>query len=227
MQILLFSATFDSKALNYARKAAPDAHEMLTQSEDDQHPVDNVKQYVFHCKNIGEKLSVLEKFLLNLHIGNCIIFTNSRTDADSVCRWLQGKNFSVRSSHGGNVGEHRDTTIEDFREKKFTFLVTTQVLARGLDVPQVNFVVNLDLPRVGGKDSNDPDHREFIHRVGRAGRVDRKGIAVAFTDGQHDTKDDIKKLFGKYKVPVPFEEIDGDNVDKLLHEIASLEEEQS
>ncbi len=76
MQILLFSATFDSKALNYAKKIAPNAIEMLTQKEDEQLPVENVKHYVFRCRDVNDKLSVLEKFLRNINIGSCIIFTN-------------------------------------------------------------------------------------------------------------------------------------------------------
>jgi superfamily II DNA/RNA helicase len=134
----------------------------------------------------------------------------------------------VRAHHGGKLGSERDTIIEDFREKKFTFLVTTAVVGRGLDVPQVNFVVNLDLPRVNGREHGAPDSREFIHRIGRAGRVDRKGIAIAFIDGEFDKEQDIDLLFNRsYKTAVPFKKIDAGNVDGLMDEIIDLQAEQS
>jgi superfamily II DNA/RNA helicase len=77
-QILLFSATFDDKALNVARNVAPGAMEMLTQSQDDQVPIENVKQYVFHCPDASQKLEVLGKFLDFMTVGSCIIFANVR-----------------------------------------------------------------------------------------------------------------------------------------------------
>eukprot|EP00475_Leptophrys_vorax_P011301 TRINITY_DN1780_c0_g2_i2.p2 TRINITY_DN1780_c0_g2~~TRINITY_DN1780_c0_g2_i2.p2 ORF type:complete len:296 (-),score=84.12 TRINITY_DN1780_c0_g2_i2:1559-2446(-) len=79
LQCLLFSATFDDKALNYARRIAPDGEEFLTQSQDDQHPVDNVQQYVFHCSQLKDKFAVLQRFLRQMTIGSCIIFTNVRS----------------------------------------------------------------------------------------------------------------------------------------------------
>ncbi len=80
---MLFSATFDSKALVYARKIATGAVEMLTQKEDEQLPVENVKHFVFKCRDVLEKLDVLEKFLRNINIGSCIIFTN--VDYSNFC----------------------------------------------------------------------------------------------------------------------------------------------
>eukprot|EP00475_Leptophrys_vorax_P011298 TRINITY_DN1780_c0_g1_i3.p2 TRINITY_DN1780_c0_g1~~TRINITY_DN1780_c0_g1_i3.p2 ORF type:complete len:167 (-),score=52.32 TRINITY_DN1780_c0_g1_i3:80-580(-) len=153
-------------------------------------------------------------------IGSCIIFTNRKDDADKVHEFLRQLGFNVRLIHGGKDAGERDSVIRDFRENKFNFLVATNVIARGLDVIQVSFVVNFDLPRLANR---DPDSREFIHRVGRAGRVDRKGVAICFTDGTYDTKRDIAFLFEKYKQKVNFKEMDSADETAHVQEIFKLE----
>jgi superfamily II DNA/RNA helicase len=150
------------------------------------------------------------------------ICVQRRDDSEYVCNFLAKQGFPVRVIHGEKGGAERDETIEDFRNSKFTFLVATNVIGRGLDVVQVSLVVNLDLPR---RFDQKPDAREFIHRVGRAGRVDRKGVAICFTDGKFDTKDDIKFLFDTYKQKVNFKEIEASDETGHLEEIFKFQQD--
>jgi ATP-dependent RNA helicase DDX19/DBP5 len=210
-QVLLFSATFDESALEFARKIAPNAHESLIQHAEDQAPTKNVKQFVIKVRDNAEKLLVVQTFLEQGDVGMGIVFCNTRDDADDISRWLKDSfSFKVEAIHGNLEGHVRDKVIEDFRAAKFNFLVSSNVISRGLDVPQVNFVVNLDLPLTR---NNTLDAREYIHRAGRAGRVDRKGISICFaTDGP--SKDNIRSLsevrdlFTSYKSKVDYEVID-------------------
>jgi superfamily II DNA/RNA helicase len=99
----------------------------------------------------------------------------------------------------------RDDIIHEFRDGKTRILLTTDLLARGIDIPQVNLVINYDLP---------PNKETYIHRIGRCGRFDKKGVAITMI--KMDEPGDVKtfnKMKHYYKMNI--DELP-DNVDKLL-----------
>lgn len=83
------------------------------------------------------------------------------------------------SLHGAYEGAERDSVLQDFRDGKAKVLITTNVLARGIDVQSVSMVINYDIPMKGRSDS-EPDPETYLHRIGRTGRFGRVGVSVSF-----------------------------------------------
>jgi len=90
---------------------------------------------------------------------------------------MRSRQFTVSSTHGDISQQERNVILEEFRTGSSRVLITTDLLARGIDVQQVSLVINFDLPK-------DPEC--YLHRIGRSGRFGRKGVAINFV-----TKDDI------------------------------------
>ena len=79
---------------------------------------------------------------------------------------------------GGLENNERDKIIDDFRQNVFTTLISTNVLARGIDVPEVDLVINYDVPMINDKGFYNPDYANFMHRVGRTGRFGTDGLSL-------------------------------------------------
>ena len=109
---------------------------------------------------------------------------------------MQAEGHQVASLHGQKEAGERDAIIDGFRDGKTKVLITTNVIARGIDIQQVNMVVNYDMPLThDGK----PDSETYLHRVGRTGRFGRKGVAIAFVhdkrswDEMHAIEEDLQR----------------------------------
>lgn len=138
--------------------------------------MDVIKQLWIDCREYqGGKLEFLTDIYSLLTIGQSIVFVGTKRDADSVHRTLTESGYTCSVLHGGVTPEERDATMQAFRNGESTVLITTNVLARGVDVDNVCMVVNYDIPV--DKDGN-PDHETYLHRIGRTGRFGRKGTAI-------------------------------------------------
>ena len=89
---------------------------------------------------------------------------------------------------GGMDNTERDKIIDDFRRGTFTTLLSTNVLARGIDVPEVDLVVNYDVPLVSKFGFMDPDYANYMHRIGRTGRFGTDGLAVTLMSEENDSE---------------------------------------
>jgi len=99
---------------------------------------------------------------------------------------MREKDYSVSLLHGADMNaEERDRVMADFKSGKTTVLISTNVLARGIDVLQVTLVVNYDIPLTY---DNKPDPTTYIHRIGRSGRFGRKGVAINFVHDGYSKK---------------------------------------
>jgi ATP-dependent RNA helicase DDX19/DBP5 len=92
--------------------------------------------------------------------------------------------------------EARDKMIDEFRKLNFTTLISTNVLARGIDVPEVDIVVNFDVPIMMNEGKKDPDYANFMHRVGRTGRFGTDGVAVTLM--ADETDEEMMRLIAKH-----------------------------
>lgn len=92
--------------------------------------------------------------------------------------------------------EARDKMIDEFRLNLFTTLISTNVLARGIDVPEVDIVVNFDVPIMMKEGWKDPDYANFMHRVGRTGRFGTDGVAVTLM--ADETDEEMMRLIAKH-----------------------------
>merc|ERR1712124_230964 len=106
-----------------------------------------------------------------LTITQSVIFANTRRKVDWLTGKMREKDFTVSSIHGDMDPSSRDAIVKEFRSGSSRVLITTDLLARGIDVQQVSLVINYDLP---------PHPDIYLHRIGRSGRFGRKGIAINF-----------------------------------------------
>jgi len=104
--------------------------------------------------------------------------------------------------HGARDASERDAVMDSFRSGKSKVLITTNVLARGIDVNQVNMVINYDLP-VDAR--GNPDFETYLHRIGRTGRFGRTGVSIAFIHDQKSWKelDAFQQYFGVEMIKIP------------------------
>ncbi|KAF9223702.1 DEAD-domain-containing protein [Gyrodon lividus] len=212
-QIILFSATFPDHVRNFANKFAPNANKIELQQEE--LSVEGIRQFYMDCHDEEHKYDILVSLYQLLTIGQSIIFCQHRRTADRISQRMTAEGHKVASLHGAKDAAERDAIIDSFREGREKVLITTNVIARGIDILQVNMVVNYDLPLMnerGNSHSNDarPDIETYIHRIGRTGRFGRKGISINFV---HDKKtwlqmEEIEKALGKKIIRIETNDLD-------------------
>jgi ATP-dependent RNA helicase RhlE len=167
-QTLLFAATFGKWAESVAQLfMKPNPHTIRSQSVGA--PVATLSQKVYFLSPSQKERRLLDE-LRRIKDGT-IIFCESQESCVAVGRLLGHHEFSSEFVHGDMNAGHRNRVLREFREQKFQILVTTDILARGLDVPSVKFVISYDLPYKG---------EEFLHRIGRTARAGREGQAITF-----------------------------------------------
>ena len=126
------------------------------------------------------KLETLCDLYETLAITQSVIFVNTRRKVDWLTEKMSSRHHTVSAIHGDLDQNARDIIMREFRSGSSRVLITTDLLARGIDVQQVSLVINYDLP-------TQPEN--YLHRIGRSGRFGRKGVAINFV-----TLDDWKML---------------------------------
>ncbi|KAK0945992.1 RNA helicase required for poly(A+) mRNA export [Friedmanniomyces endolithicus] len=211
VQVVLFSATFPPEVLDFASRFAPKANELRLEVQN--LTVKGIKQFYLDCSNDQEKYNALVKFYGLMTIASSIIFVHRRDTAAEIERRMTAEGHKVAMLSGALEGEERDRVFSRFRSGEAKVLITTNVLARGIDVQTVTMVINYDIPETfGGR----PDYETYLHRIGRTGRFGRTGAALSFV---HDPKSwnnlmAICKHFGTE--PTRLETDDWDAVEKKL-----------
>ncbi|KAJ3258400.1 RNA helicase required for poly(A+) mRNA export [Boothiomyces macroporosus] len=210
-QIVLFSATFPDHVREYATKFAVNANTISLKQEE--LSVDSIKQFYMDCKNEQHKAEILSSIYDLLTIGQSIIFVRTRRTADYLQKRMTDEGHSVSSLHGDFEGADRDKAIDDFREGRSKVLITTNVLARGIDILQVNLVINYDMPV--DKDMR-PDAETYIHRIGRTGRFGRQGVSINFCHDKRSFEEmkAIESYIGREIIRVPTDNIA--DIEKIL-----------
>ncbi|TPX30196.1 hypothetical protein SmJEL517_g06186 [Synchytrium microbalum] len=210
-QILLFSATFTPEIREFATKFAPQADIISLKQEE--LSVDGIKQFYMDCKDENHKIEVLQAIYGLMTIGQSIIFVRRRDTADLLSKRMTEEGHTVIHLHGGMSAEDRDKVMDDFRKGRAKVLISTNVIARGIDVLQVTLVVNFDMPLDG---RNNPDPETYLHRIGRTGRFGRTGVAINFVHDQRSYNEmlAIQNHFKREIVHVPTN--DYMEVEKLL-----------
>merc|ERR1719183_2599533 len=112
-----------------------------------------------------------------------LVFTETKRGADSLCRELQYQQLSAAAIHGDKEQRQRDRILSEFKSGHTNILVATDVAQRGLDIKDVKYVANYDVPKT---------HEDYIHRIGRTGRGGAKGTAVTFFPADVHTPDVVR-----------------------------------
>lgn len=158
-------------------------------------PLDNIAQAAFHVPNFYTKINLLELLLAKpTETSKVLIFVGTKQLADQLYEELEME-FSGQLGviHSNKSQNNRFDTIKNFQNGTYRILIATDIVARGLDISEVSHVINFDLPEV-------PEN--YIHRIGRTGRQDKKGIAISFLiDKDEEAKAAIEELMN-YKIPL-------------------------
>ncbi|CAI7596715.1 hypothetical protein N7533_007185 [Penicillium manginii] len=184
-QIVLFSATFPEHVSEYSKKFAKDPNEIRLQHEE--LTVEGIKQLYIDCNDEEEKYNNLVQLYGLLTVGSSIIFVRTRNSAAEIEKRMVAEGHTVASLTGGVEGSQRDSVIDAFRSGDAKVLITTNVLARGIDVSTVSLVVNYDIPdHHNPQRPREPDYQTYLHRIGRTGRFGRIGVAISFVSNQEE-----------------------------------------
>ncbi|XP_053125399.1 ATP-dependent RNA helicase DDX25 isoform X2 [Hemicordylus capensis] len=171
-QMLLFSATFAEPVLQFAQQIIPDPNIITLRREE--LTLHNLRQYYFECENNEAKYKALCNVYGSITIGQAIIFCQTRKNAKWLSWAMSSDGHQVALLSGELTVEERAEVIQKFRDGKDKVLITTNVCARGIDVMQVTIVVNFSLPT---NMDHFADFETYLHRIGRAGRFGKKGLA--------------------------------------------------
>ncbi|KAI0514512.1 ATP-dependent RNA helicase DBP5 [Xylaria bambusicola] len=177
IQILLFSATFPEKVLKYATTFAPSAN--IIKLKVQELTVKGISQMYMDCPGEADKYEILCKLYGLMNIGSSIIFVKTRESASRIQQSMVRDGHKVSVLHGAYEGSERDALLDEFRTGKSKVLITTNVLARGIDVSTVSMVINYDIPMKGMGDAMH-DTETYLHRIGRTGRFGRVGVSITF-----------------------------------------------
>jgi translation initiation factor 4A len=175
LQVALFSATMPADALELTSKFMRNPVRILVKKEE--LTLDGIKQFYVSVEKEEFKLGTLADLYNTLSITQAIIYCNTRRKVEELNTNLKEKSFTVSMTHGEMNQHDREMIMKEFRAGASRVLITTDMLARGIDVQQVSLVINYDLPT---------NRESYIHRIGRSGRFGRKGVAINFLT-QRDT----------------------------------------
>lgn len=204
-QTLLFSATLTHfGVIKMADKVLKNHEVVALNTLHDGHR--NIEQQIVLADDNDHKQKLLAWLLQNETYDKALVFTNSRIQADALRGPLRGQKLRVGVLHGEMDQKDRNRMMELFREGQVKVMIATDLAARGLDIKGINLVINFDVPRNG---------INYIHRIGRTGRVDELGLTIALVKHtewnlmsgierflkQKFKHRSIKELEGKYKGP--------------------------
>lgn len=158
-------------------------------------PLENINQMTYEVPNFYTKVNLLE-LLLNEDdsFSKVLIFAATKKLADELYGQMQ-RRFpeQVGVIHSNKEQAHRFDTVKQFKEGSYRFIIATDIVARGIDIAEVTHVINFDLPEA-------PEN--YMHRIGRTGRADKKGIAISFiTERDKEYQEAIESLM-KYEIPL-------------------------
>lgn len=202
-QKILISATLTNQVFNLTDKWMNDPVKILLKNVNIM--VDLISQFYVDVEVEDNKFDVLIDLYKLLSTTQVIIFCNTISKVTWLAENLAAQNFPITTIHGKMSQQERNDIVQEFRDGKTRLLLTTDLLARGIDVPQVNLVICYDLPF---------DKETYIHRIGRCGRFGKKGVSISFikmTD-PYDTKL-LSRM--KYSYKIDINEMP-DNIDTYL-----------
>lgn len=178
-QIAIYSATMPNDILSLTKEFMKNPIKILVKKED--LTLEGIEQYYISLETEQEKYETLCDLYKTISVGQSMIYCSSKKKVIWLSEKLSEEGYPVSSIHGDITQVDRDRIMKSFRKGDTRVLITTDLLARGIDVRAVSLVINYDLPE---------DMQSYIHRIGRTGRFGRKGWAINFvmkTDDKYMT----------------------------------------
>jgi len=185
VQVCLFSATMAPEILDLTTKFMRNAVRILVTKAE--LTLEGISQFYVACEREEWKLDTLCDLYEVLTISQAIIYCNSRRKVDFLAEQMTKRDFTVSVMHADLDQKERELIMLEFRSGSSRVLITTDLLARGIDVQQVSLVINFDLPQ---------SMENYLHRIGRSGRFGRKGAAINFvTNRDVATMKEIERFY--------------------------------
>lgn len=192
-QNMMFSATMNPKIKILALKILSNPKEVSIAIAK---PAEKIVQaaYLVHDK---QKISLLENLLADKTDSKLIVFSSRKITVNEIVKRLKAKKIPAKGIHSGFEQSEREQILLDFRNGKHKILIATDIVSRGIDVDDIDLIINFDIP---------PEPEDYVHRVGRTARAEREGLAISFIN-----QDDvfrfkrIEKLIEReiFKIPLP------------------------
>jgi|TARA_Y100000389_G_scaffold202558_1_gene248187 superfamily II DNA/RNA helicase len=166
-QICIFSATLPDEILELTDKFMNSPVKVLVKKES--LTLEGIQQFFINVKHNDWKYDVITDLYDTINVGQCIIYMNSKNKINEIYQRLTADNFPVGYITGDRSVEERNQVMNEFRSGTLRILLSSDLLARGIDIQQLSLVINFDLPR---------EKETYIHRIGRSGRYGRKGVSI-------------------------------------------------
>jgi len=205
-QMMLFSATYDVNVMNFAENIIKDPVVIRLRKEEES--LDNIGQYWVDCATPEAKFNAISNIYGVVTIGQAMIFCQTRNTAKWLVDKMTEEGHAVALLSGELSVEDRISVLDRFRDGLEKILVTTNVMARGIDVEQVTIVVNYDMPTE--KDEATADCETYLHRIGRTGRFGKHGLAINLIDSEKSLNilNEIERHFQKPIIKLDAQDMD-------------------
>lgn len=171
-QSFFFSATMNDKVRVLINEFAKDPVIISVKTGDTS---DNVEQNIVKYSSLEDKIQKLQNLLTDKKTERFLIFDETKRGVDKLSKLLCSKGFKAEATHGNKSLSQRKRALARFKTKQTSVLVATDVAARGLDVSDINYVINYSTPQ---------SYSDYVHRIGRAGRAGKIGYALTFIQGR-------------------------------------------
>jgi ATP-dependent RNA helicase RhlE len=210
-QTLFFSATINEHIKDLAYGLVHHAVRIHISPKD---PVSKNIEHSVIFVEMDEKRFYLEQFIREHPESKMLVFVRTRVRAERVAKSLERAGLASQTIHGNKDQNERSHVMKDFREGKSKVLVATDISARGIDIPNVEFIVNYDLPDVA---------ENYVHRVGRTGRGVQRGIAISFCSSvEKEMLTEIQSILNK---PIAITSINREEFESRIKGSATTQED--
>ena len=213
-QTVFFSATMSYQIKELINRYSRNPRTVAIERKDVAAP--DIEQWFYEIPPRGKTQSLIRLVDFHgFHLG--IIFCNTQRMVDELADALLAQGFSADRLHGGITQAQRTRVMNKFKNSEFEFLVATDVAARGIDVENLEIVINYDLP-------HDPE--DYVHRIGRTGRAGRKGMSATFVSGRDIYKIQYLEKFTHSRIrrgniPTP-SEVEGKRSEEMFLKVQAL-----
>jgi translation initiation factor 4A len=188
-QVALFSATMPESVVEVANQILNKPVRILVPPEEV--TLEGIKQYYVKLDKEEWKYDVLCDLYKQLTINQALIYCNKRQKAEWLAEKMSAEGFPLSFIHGEMEPEERGKRMKDFRSGTVRVMISTDLLARGIDIQQISLVINYELPA---------QRENYIHRIGRSGRFGRKGVAINLITGDEERV--LKELEEHYSTTI-------------------------
>ncbi|PZX13570.1 superfamily II DNA/RNA helicase [Breznakibacter xylanolyticus] len=194
-QTLMFSATMPPKIREMAQQILKDPGEISIAISK---PAEGILQAAYVVYD-HQKIELINRLLKGKNLTSIIIFSSTKQKVKEIAKSLASNGFNSQAIHSDLEQAEREQVLLDFRNRKVQILVATDIIARGIDIKDIELVINFDVPR---------DAEDYVHRIGRTARAKTQGVGLTFINDK-DQRDfrNIERLIETeiYKAPLPAE----------------------